>query len=1585
MKRVKLVLLCFLAVVIGLAVAACGGKEDPGTDTPTDPPEPAVPVIEVSIDGTAAMYVGDTAELVVTATEDGTPVEATLSVASGSDVVSLSGTTVTALKSGTAVIRATFKEETAEFTVTVSDLVDLRFDRTSYELGTFDLAADNTVTIEVSGIMNGLDMTADQLAGVTWSSSDETVAAVAAGTVTFKKEGTATVTASYGAASVSAAVTCIDYSSYTQISTKEQLLAAGKAFTNIDGTEWTEGTKYYLGKYVLTADIDMGGENIGDSIFDAYFIGTFDGNGHKIYNFDKIGGGSAIFWHIGGDNTPAGNSGLVRNLTVACNTFSPSGKTGLLAQTAWGKGVVENCYVYADEIRAPSMPDVSNAANGVGLTVVNVYNGGTVRNCVEAGNWVEGDTAAGFRRIGYNQNGSANYDNNYSIITNIPDDSTVSDTANITAIDYTADIFLYVGEAAALPQAAGCTFAFESADPEVAAIADGLVTGVNKGATYLSAAVSVSGKPLTGNGTAVTVKVPVYVASGLLAPDAVSFNGSLLSWNEVSGAASYKVSVTPEGGEAQESEALTATSFDMSAFLTEGGKYSVRVQALDGEGRTDGYGDALTINAIATKDQLAAVTNDKTANYLLIDDINLDGAVDFDIADGNFTGTFDGNGHKIYNFNVAVGWQGLFYNLGGAKNASGVIRNVTAHCTSFTTNTKNAILVAAVWGAGAVVENCTVIADEMHLTAAAQSNRANGTGLLAVTVLDGGVIRNCTEVGTYASGTNAAALTRIAYAQGQQIFENNLSVYYNVPAGAFNSDTVNNVAADYTQAAVEIEVDDTVQLASLDGYTLTYASEDDEIATVSETGLVTGVAGGTTTILVTVADTGIVLKVPVAVRGELDTPTGLAFGGSVISWNAVDGATSYQVTVSSGDGSQTLTANEAQCDIAEALTAGGEYAITVKALAAGSESADSAALVLNAVQTKDQLAAVTNDKAANYLLIDDIDLEAAENFVIADGNFTGVFDGDGHKIYNFSVNAGWKALFYHLGGATNASGVIRNVTAHCTSFTTNTKNAILVAAVYGAGAVVDNCTVIADEMHLTAAAQSNRANGTGLLAVTTLDGGVIRNCTEVGTYASGANAAALTRIAYAQGQQIFENNLSVYYNVPAGAFNSDTVNNVAADYNQAAVTIGVEETAQLASLDGYTLTYASEDDEIATVSETGLVTGVAEGDTAVIVSIASDGETVATLSVPVSVTAAAVIEAPENVTFNGSIISWNAVDGATSYRVTVTFGETPQTYTAEETQYDIAAALTQEGAYTITVKAISADAESADSTALVLNGIKTPEALDNLDSAGDPNDSNRIKGNYILIGDIDFGGKAVNPDNGFQKYLVNNEINGILDGNGYAIKNFSLANSENMLFRTLGGTGVIRNLTVQVNEYQAHGLTSPFVGTSWGGTIMNVDIYVNKLVGQSAHQGIAGLVVAELRGDPSTLTDIHAYAVWTNETTHANFNLFGKLTTTPVMTDCSALLVNAPEALNVPTVEGLTVTRYAQTAVEVEIDGNVQLASLDGYTLTYASQDDEIATVNGTGLVTGVAEGETAVTVTIASGGETVATLSVPVSVTAAA
>jgi len=123
-------------------------------------------------------------------------------------------------------------------------------------------------------------------------------------------------------------------------------------------------------KYMLTADINLGGENIKAAT--NAFNGVLDGNGHKIYNFNIVGfessgaaGGLFQFVH-----------GLIRRVEIEGNLNVQKGFAGLVAKEVGENGIIEDCSLLANNLT--EYVDDTWQRNGVVVACVK----GTIQNVV---------------------------------------------------------------------------------------------------------------------------------------------------------------------------------------------------------------------------------------------------------------------------------------------------------------------------------------------------------------------------------------------------------------------------------------------------------------------------------------------------------------------------------------------------------------------------------------------------------------------------------------------------------------------------------------------------------------------------------------------------------------------------------------------------------------------------------------------------------------------------------------------------------------------------------------------------------------------------------------------------------------------------------------------------------------------------------------------------------------------------------------------------------------------------------------------------------------------------------------------------
>ncbi len=148
-------------------------------------PKPA-PTIAIALpDEAATSYIVESASVTITATTENGEGDVVWS-SSDDEVVSVDGGVLTFLKEGTAKITATYSGVTSnEITITVTPKPTISIALTTLEYTVGDTAA----TIDVTKANGEGD--------VTWSSTADDVVAVANGSLTFLKAGTATITATY--------------------------------------------------------------------------------------------------------------------------------------------------------------------------------------------------------------------------------------------------------------------------------------------------------------------------------------------------------------------------------------------------------------------------------------------------------------------------------------------------------------------------------------------------------------------------------------------------------------------------------------------------------------------------------------------------------------------------------------------------------------------------------------------------------------------------------------------------------------------------------------------------------------------------------------------------------------------------------------------------------------------------------------------------------------------------------------------------------------------------------------------------------------------------------------------------------------------------------------------------------------------------------------------------------------------------------------------------------------------------------------------------------------------------------------------
>ena len=269
MSKRKLLTVLLLAFVTTLMLAcavfftACGNNETPddghnteqGGENPDDDDEPGVDpdddkdiaVTAVSLNKTSlTLEVGESYTLVVTVSPSNATDKSITWSSTNSSVASVSGGKVTAKSEGTTTITAeAHNGKTATCTVTVNEPVPEVVEVTSVSLNktslTLEIGESETLTATVLP-SNATDKS------VTWTSSAQSVATVANGTVTAVGSGTATITAttSNGKTATCTVIVSDPYADFSFI-----ISGNGYALTGYSGTD-TEVTvpAEYMGKAV---------------------------------------------------------------------------------------------------------------------------------------------------------------------------------------------------------------------------------------------------------------------------------------------------------------------------------------------------------------------------------------------------------------------------------------------------------------------------------------------------------------------------------------------------------------------------------------------------------------------------------------------------------------------------------------------------------------------------------------------------------------------------------------------------------------------------------------------------------------------------------------------------------------------------------------------------------------------------------------------------------------------------------------------------------------------------------------------------------------------------------------------------------------------------------------------------------------------------------------------------------------------------------------------------------------------------------------------------------------------------------------
>ena len=256
-----------------------------------------------------------------------------------------------ALTCGETVITVAFNGKTANILVRVSNDAEL------YLQAPEGIVATSVTPYQLNWSLKLNGEQEENSENITWSSSDESVAAVTDGMLTAKAYGNVTITLTYKDDYTECSQS-IDLEIYNGIGTVQEFMdmrSSGKAE-----------------RYALTADIDFGGQNI-PKLTDAEWAGTFDGNGYTLKNFVIGDSENGLFPYM-----QAGSA--VCNLTIVGAEVATSSWGGVV--TNRNDGTISDIYL---EVLFTNASTSVNNPNG-GIAARNVVNTITptavIKNCV---------------------------------------------------------------------------------------------------------------------------------------------------------------------------------------------------------------------------------------------------------------------------------------------------------------------------------------------------------------------------------------------------------------------------------------------------------------------------------------------------------------------------------------------------------------------------------------------------------------------------------------------------------------------------------------------------------------------------------------------------------------------------------------------------------------------------------------------------------------------------------------------------------------------------------------------------------------------------------------------------------------------------------------------------------------------------------------------------------------------------------------------------------------------------------------------------------------------------------------------------
>ena len=509
---------------------------------------------------------------------------------------------------------------------------------------------------------------------VTLETTDSAIATVVGGKVTAVADGEVQIIAKYNGEEIARLddkISCRSYAGYTAVADKAGFLAIkdNKA-----------------GKYYLTADIDLENAAMWDvdngykPIFDV-FTGVIDGRGHKVSNAVAHPSGwfQGMFTEM---------QGVVRDIALV-NFYTEKSKAAGNGVFGNVKGLVENVYLDYD-VRFSGVQE----NHAVAPLASFVENGGILRNIVvnmrTASNQYI-DAAA----IAFSAQSWGGKVENVFVMTNGK-----SVSATISGGLYYKEAAEGVGDS--ITQNSGTylyTYSMLNSESEDSTKLDSSVWSVREGAVYFHDTLALAATPeydIVYNGGNIVKEFETELPTAEILN--IVFLHNTAKMDEVPTGATFTST--------KEDVAIVGVDDEGNVFVRYNGAGTTTIKVTIGKVEVSFDITLNQIVHIASAEDLRTKMPTSLNSVIVLDnDIDLQmstvkGGEDWS-SFGTFTGTLDGQGHKISNFYVGNGWGGGFFFA-----MNGTIRNiafVNVNSPSVTENTANGLF--ATLDGGAVLEN----------------------------------------------------------------------------------------------------------------------------------------------------------------------------------------------------------------------------------------------------------------------------------------------------------------------------------------------------------------------------------------------------------------------------------------------------------------------------------------------------------------------------------------------------------------------------------------------------------------------------------------------------------------------------------------------------------------------------------------------------------------------------------------------------------------------------------------------------------------------------------------------------------------